>query len=480
MNRKKLGLIIILIALLGLIWIIWLSTQAEPIPDYATPSSSSESKPESESKSKFESELESPPIVLAGQENDFNEDAAFTLLTTLANDYEGRMAGTKKNQEVVELISEEFEAIGLQAPSGGYQQGFQAMVPIFGETFILEVKDPNGEIIKSYQLRKDFAFGSSYYAGGGHVESPFREIKRAADVVDQLIILHPDGVRLPHQQKNFLEKKVRAVIAPTSNPKRGDEFEYVIKGASIREPANKQGETLILGYVTPDVYEELLNFSEQGYRLHIVNDLSFETVILNNVVGMIPGTDPSLPALVISGHLDHVGSDPDGVIFPGALDNASGTSMVVQLARSMAVKAERPKRTLVFAAFNGEEVGLLGSIDFLQNPPIDPPYEVINFDMVGTDPSYPLSMDGVANNSRLLDELLDSAKEWDLPTDASTTGKYASDHLPFLQSGYNAFTIIQLDMQRIHTPDDDPSDIHLNQFDKIGEMMEDFLTAYAY
>jgi hypothetical protein len=466
MNRKKLGLIIILIAVLGLFLIIWLSPQSNPIPDSSIPLSSSGT--------------ESAPIVLADPENDFNEDAAFALLSTLANDYEGRMAGSKTNQEVVELISKEFEAIGLEAPDGGYQQSFQAVVPVFGKHFTLEVKNSQGEIIKSYRLRKDYAFGTSYYAGGGDVESSFREIKRAADIEDELIILHPDGLHLPHQQRDLLGKKVRAVIAPTSSPMRGDQFEYVIKGASIREPSNKKGDTLILGYVTPTVYQELLVFSEQGYRLHIVNDLDFETVTLNNVIGIIPGTDPSLPALLISGHLDHVGTDPNGVVFPGALDNASGTSMVVQLARSMIAKEIKPKRTLVFVAFNGEEIGLLGSVNFLRNPPIESAYEVINFDMVGTDPSYPLSMDGISHDSELLEELLDAAEDWDILTDASTQGEYASDHLPFLQSGYNSFTLIQLDMQRIHTPDDDPSDIHLEQFDKIGEMMEDFLLEYAY
>ena len=466
MNWKKLGFAIIIITILGFIWILWVSPQSTPILDAPIPLSSSGE--------------DSNPIILADKENDFNESAAFALLATLANDYEGRMAGTKKNQKVVELITKEFEAIGLQAPKGGYQQAFQAMVPIFGDLFILEVKNPQGAVIKSYRLRKDYAFATSYYAGGGDVESPYREIQNATDVQDDMIVLHPQGIRLPHQQRAFLKKGVRAVISPTNHPMRGDEFEYIVKAVSIRNSANKQGETLILGYVTPTVYEELVDFSKLGYRLHAVNDLSFKTVTLNNVIGIIPGTDPSLPPLIVSGHLDHVGTDPNGVVFPGALDNASGTSMMVQLARSMAVKGEHPKRTLIFAAFNGEEIGLLGSIAFLQDPPFESPYEVINFDMVGTDPIFPLSIDGVSQDSDLLKELLDATEKWDIPTDTSTHGEYASDHLPFLQSGYNAFTLIQLDMQRIHTPDDDPSDIHLKQFDKIGEMMEDFLTNYAY
>jgi len=469
MNRKKAGFIVIFFALLGFIWLFWLSPQSNPTPDPPVAPTSSET----------ESSDQIEPTKEENREDDFDEESAFALIESLANDYEGRMAGTEKNQEAVELISSEFDQMGLTAPSGGYKQAFEAFVPVFGDTFILEVKDSQGELIRSYRLRKDFAFGASYYAGGGDIESTFRESRHSSDDEEDLIVLHPEGARLPQQQRDFINQGVQAVIT-TASALRGDELDYIIKATSIREPSYKLGDQIILGYVTQKVYDQLANDARQGRILHIVNDLSFESVTLNNVVGILPGTDKSLPPLVIGAHLDHVGSDPEGVVFPGALDNASGTAMVVHLAEAMASKDQPPKRTLVFAAFNGEEVGLLGSIAFLQNPPIDSNYEVINFDMVGTDPGFPLSMDGLARNSNLLDELLEAADDWGIPADASTTGEYASDHLPFLQSGLNAFTLIQLDMQRIHTPDDDPSVIHLEQFDKIGEMMEDFLTAYAY
>lgn len=469
MNRNQKGFIVIVFAILGFIWLFWLSPQPNLTPDPPVAPSSSETE--------SSTQIELPDN--GKREDDFDEESAFALIETLANDYEGRMAGTPKNQEAVELISKEFGRLGLTAPSGGYKQAFEAFVPVFGDTFILEVKNSQGELIRSYRLRKDFAFGTSYYAGGGDVESTFREIRHSSDDEDNLIVLHPEGARLPQQQREFMDRGVQAVIT-TASSLRGDEPNYIIKVASIIEPSYKRGKQLILGYVTPKVYDQLANDARQGRTLHIVNDLSFESVTLNNVVGILPGTDESLPPLVISAHLDHVGTDPNGVVFPGALDNASGISMVVHLAESMTSKTESPKRTLIFTGFNGEEVGLLGSIAFLQNPPIDSNYEVINFDMVGTDPDFPLSMDGMARNSFLLDELLEAAEDWEIDTDASTTGEYASDHLPFLQSGRNAFTLIQLDMQRIHTPDDDPSDIDLEQYDRIGEMMEDFITEYAY
>src|ERR1041385_8107970 len=89
-----------------------------------------------------------------------------------------------------------------------------------------------------------------------------------------------------------------------------------------------------------------------------------------NVVGILPGTDPKLKdeAIVIGAHYDHLGRGGEGSLAPregeihhGADDNASGVAGMLELARIFAGQYPRPKRTLVFMAFSGEEEGLLGS-----------------------------------------------------------------------------------------------------------------------
>jgi hypothetical protein len=89
-----------------------------------------------------------------------------------------------------------------------------------------------------------------------------------------------------------------------------------------------------------------------------------------NVAALLPGTDPRLRDewIVLSAHFDHLGRIGD-VLFPGADDNASGVAMLLEVAERFALKRGKPRRTVVFVAFDQEEVGLQGSSHFAAHPP---------------------------------------------------------------------------------------------------------------
>lgn len=113
-----------------------------------------------------------------------------------------------------------------------------------------------------------------------------------------------------------------------------------------------------------------------------------------NVVGVLPGNDPARrdEAIVVGAHYDHLGRGGEGSLAPdavgaihhGADDNASGVAAVIALARAFAASGGLP-RTLVFAAFSGEEMGLLGSAHYTRSPavPLDRTVLMLNLDMVG-------------------------------------------------------------------------------------------------
>lgn len=86
-----------------------------------------------------------------------------------------------------------------------------------------------------------------------------------------------------------------------------------------------------------------------------------------NIVGYVPGTDSAGPVMVVTAHYDHMGVE-DGEIYNGADDNASGTAAILALARHLA--ANPPDHTVVLAALDAEEIGLLGAKAFLADPPI--------------------------------------------------------------------------------------------------------------
>lgn len=107
-----------------------------------------------------------------------------------------------------------------------------------------------------------------------------------------------------------------------------------------------------------------------------------------NVVAVLPGSDPKLKDefVVIGSHLDHLGR-PDGTLRPGADDDGSGSSGVLAVSRAFAKNKVKPRRSILFVTFCGEEMGLLGSSFFARNPPI--PLESIvselQMDMIGRD-----------------------------------------------------------------------------------------------
>ncbi|MBY0527559.1 MAG: M20/M25/M40 family metallo-hydrolase [Gemmataceae bacterium] len=100
-----------------------------------------------------------------------------------------------------------------------------------------------------------------------------------------------------------------------------------------------------------------------------VRDRSF---LGRNVGAVLPGSDPKLKDewIVLSAHFDHLGKDGDHY-YPGADDNASGVAMLLEVAERFALQKQKPKRTMVFVAFDLEETGLQGSTHFATKPPRD-------------------------------------------------------------------------------------------------------------
>ena len=109
--------------------------------------------------------------------------------------------------------------------------------------------------------------------------------------------------------------------------------------------------------------------------------------VTGNLLGMIEGADPELKdeVILICAHLDHFGMNEDKYVFNGADDNASGSAAVMELAQAFALNPDKPKRTIVFAHWTGEERGLIGSRYFAEFPtvPLENIVVCINLDMVG-------------------------------------------------------------------------------------------------
>ena len=178
--------------------------------------------------------------------------------------------------------------------------------------------------------------------------------------------------------------------------------------------------------------------------------------ISSNVIGMIEGSDPELKNtyLIISAHYDHLGigeSVKGDSIYNGALDNALGVSVMLELAKSFSSLESKPKRSIVFIATTGEEKGLLGSIYYTDNPLV-PLYKTIanvNIDGIAMFKDFS-SIVGIGMEYSTLDRSLNittdnySLELQDIPPQFRRVGAFNnSDQLAFAKAGIPSIIILE-------------------------------------
>ena len=119
----------------------------------------------------------------------------------------------------------------------------------------------------------------------------------------------------------------------------------------------------------------------KGKSIYVKTSVKSKTVLGRNVIGMIEGEDPN-EVIVIGAHYDHMGMY-NGYIWNGADDNASGTVGVMTIAKAVMATGVKPKKTIIFAAWTGEEKGLLGSKYFADKfKPVQNIKLNLNYDMI--------------------------------------------------------------------------------------------------
>lgn len=135
-----------------------------------------------------------------------------------------------------------------------------------------------------------------------------------------------------------------------------------------------------------ETYKRPISFPLQSRPSYSVSSRHFPDGTGYNVAGWVEGSDPRLrkELIIVGGHFDHCGQHM-GRLFPGANDNASGSAVVMALARIFASLTPKPKRSVMFVLFGGEEMGLQGSTYFAQHLPagFEKIVAMFNYDMTG-------------------------------------------------------------------------------------------------
>ncbi len=224
-----------------------------------------------------------------------------------------------------------------------------------------------------------------------------------------------------------------------------------------------------------DSLEKIMLTSKTPVAFNTNKKLSATTEILRhkatsrNISFMIKGSDPALADefIIIGAHYDHLGMGGEGsgsrtpdtiAVHHGADDNASGVASLLELARHFTQKENQPKRSLIFTAFGAEEMGIIGSRYFTENPPFPMTSikAMINLDMVGRmkpeDQSITISGTGTSNvTDSILNEI---EKQVTFKIKRVPDGYGPSDHASFYTAGVPVIFITSGAHSEYHTPDD--------------------------
>ncbi|WP_172834052.1 M20/M25/M40 family metallo-hydrolase [Nitrospira japonica] len=182
---------------------------------------------------------------------------------------------------------------------------------------------------------------------------------------------------------------------------------------------------------------------------------------LYNVIASIPGREPDLKEqpVILGAHRDHFGRQA-GLLFPGADDNASGTAVVLEVARILAEAGVQPARTITFVSFDGEEQGLLGSRSYVDRHVTGPvkPTGMINVDHAGVGNGR-LTVGVTGFDKQVAQEAGQSAG---LAEQLDLFGFFpGGDHVPFKEAGVPTITVVSGGSHaHYHKPTDTPDTVN--------------------
>ena len=441
----------------------------------------------------------------------FTADAYLAHVKYLASDeLEGRAPGSEGSAAAAEYIIEHFKQAGCE-PGGEDGSWFQPFEIRQGKILVDEKAALEVEgIDRKWKVREDwipFPFtsmeeveGELAFAGYG-VEADRYEYDDFADfdAEDKVLLIfryEPQdkdrsasfGGETPSRHAFFRRKamvaatngaKALLIVNPPGRPSDGDElyeFDSTFGMQTFSLPMihiTRATAAAILEKAGMPTLEELQQkldgqrkplSRDMGLKVRIRTGVEPKRLPANNVLGLIRGDGTTEDTIVVGAHRDHLGivprrgqrEDMTPLIHNGADDNAAGTAAVMELARAVG-GGPRLHRNVLFIAFDGEEMGLLGSRHYVSDPTIDLEHirAMINFDMIGRLKQDKYTVFGTGTADEFPGMVKKYAELVDLKYTAPRSMAGGSDHTPFARReipAMFAFTGLHKDY---HYPEDD-------------------------
>lgn len=391
--------------------------------------------------------------------------------TLSSEEFKGRGYVEKGDKIAAEFIRSEFKKFGLKSYSENYYQTFSLSVHTFPKRISFKVN--------SQQLESGYDFLVT--PGSPSISGEFQVIQLTIEDIlsDEklgnklrgsqgklLVIENKAGFELEKAASERVSEVIRFLKYHPNNPAAGTieltSDKLIWNGSQQQHP--KPSFTVI---------EDSLEVLITSVKLNMKTKLEpkYKT---QNVIGYLEG-ERSDSLIVIMAHYDHFGKMGEA-LFPGANDNASGTAMMLSLAKHFS--ENKPMYTMAFIAFGGEELGLLGSKYFVENPLFDLSKVkfLLNFDLAGTGDEGIQVVNGSVHKDQF-DRLTEINNQQKLLPQVKIRGKACnSDHCFFDEAGVPGFYIYTLGgIRAYHDVYDKYETLPFTEFEDYYTLMVEFL-----
>ena len=397
-------------------------------------------------------------IFASAQDMDYAREVVETLAS---EEFHGRGYIDKGDAIAADYIQTEFEKFGLNPFGKSYMQEFTTPVNTFPKALKLVV---DGEA-------KEAGVDFLVEAGSPSVKGKFKTVFLSAeDLLDKNkfipVLRNSSGkfiVTAPYKRDDYSKEDWKSMNEVVSFIRYGKDipaagsliltYDKLTWSGSTSQHANPSFTLLV-----DENYQEVRKIEVEAESKFINKYQS------QNVVGYLEGEKKD-SMIVFVAHYDHLGKMGPDVLFPGANDNASGTAMLLNLAKYYA--NNNPKYTTVFIAFGGEEIGLVGSKYFSENPlfELEKIKFLINFDLAGTGDDGIQVVNGKIYQKKF-DRLVTLNEENDLVPKVKIRGEACnSDHCMFHRKGVPCFYIYTLGgIKAYHDVNDKAETLPLTEF----------------
>lgn len=345
-----------------------------------------------------------PPADFAVGYNSITEEDSESLLKVIAGkEFAGRGTGQEGYLKAARFVATQLEASGFQ-PGGPEGSWFQSMPFIRADvdTEASHVSFGEEKLVAGGQL------GVSSYFGKSNMTAPVTFIKATSkppeisegQMKGQILVIQSLTRIRPGNQ--FIDRSgAEMVVVVTRDSRVRSQTVFQQESTASNKPMISMGPSSANKLAAACGLSDKF-FGESAPRKNLIVsssasltcqvEVSRESVDVPNVVGWYPGSDETLrhEHVCIGAHLDHLG-EQKGKVYPGADDNGSGSTSILQIARAIHKNPVKPKRSILLIAFCAEERGLLGSRYYASNPthPIKDMVCMLNIDMIGRNEEGP-------------------------------------------------------------------------------------------